>query len=462
MRIHLPVYYTSLFFYSVWLLILCTACQQRQQKQAFITSTTSQLNKTVEIRKTGKRYQFYRNGKPYFVKGASGRQRLDLVRAAGGNSIRTYSTSGLDTLLDRAQALDLSVAVGIYVGRELEGFDYKDKKAVRQQKEEIKKKVNLYKNHPAVLCWIVGNEPDIVSKNRNRLWSAINELIDSIHQWDPNHPVTVAVNTSSAYELLKRSPKIDFVAVNTFGHVADFEKNFKYDKPYLYTEWGSLGPWESKKTYWQAPLEETVPEKYIRIRDAYHYILKDTIHCLGSYVFYWGQKQEITPTWYSFFLENGAKTSLVDLMYDLWSKKSPENYAPKLDSFLINGSGSSLRKELQAGHTYKALINSKDIEHDPLQYHWEILPEGPFTVFQLDAGYVEVRPKSIPDVVIQNNGNELIFKTPTQSGAYRLFVQVFDGHGGGAYANMPFFVVNNQLTDHLYIKPTTYSSSKYK
>ncbi|MFN7120363.1 MAG: glycoside hydrolase family 2 TIM barrel-domain containing protein [Saprospiraceae bacterium] len=437
---------TLLLFLGATLLGACW--QENKTESAYSQSVTNKTYNAskVEIRKTGTRYQLFRDGKPYFIKGASGRTNLAMIKEAGGNSIRTYTADALDTLLERAHALDLSVAVGLYVGRELEGFDYHDKKAVQQQKERIRATVNRYKNHPAVLCWIVGNEPDIVTKNDKRLWLAINDLVDLIHQLDPDHPVTIAVHTSSANTVLERCPNIDFVAVNTFGHVADFAQNFKYDKPYLYSEWGSLGPWESKKTYWQAPLEESVQGKYVRIRYAYNYILKDSIRCLGSYVFYWGQKQEVTPTWFSFFLENGAKTMLVDIMYELWSQQKPPNYAPILDSLLINNEGSSLRRELQAGQKYNAIISSLDPENEPLTYNWEIIPEGPFTEFQMGIGYVEVRPRPLPDLILHKNKNTITFKAPEQTGAYRLLVQAYDEHQGGAYANMPFFVVNNLLT----------------
>ena len=41
-----------------------------------------------------------RGGEPYFVKGAGGEKHLDELVAAGGNSIRTWTTNGLDEILD--------------------------------------------------------------------------------------------------------------------------------------------------------------------------------------------------------------------------------------------------------------------------------------------------------------------------------------------------------------------------
>jgi hypothetical protein len=42
----------------------------------------------------------------------------------------------------------------------------------------------------------------------------------------------------------------------------------------------------------------------------------------------------------------------------------------------------------------------------------------------------------IPD----NPGSEVQIQSPLKPGAYRLFVYAHDGHGRGAYANIPFYV----------------------
>src|SRR3954462_6832608 len=44
----------------------------------------------VEVTKAGEGYRLLRDGKPFFIKGAGGRDALDRLAAAGANSVRTW------------------------------------------------------------------------------------------------------------------------------------------------------------------------------------------------------------------------------------------------------------------------------------------------------------------------------------------------------------------------------------
>ena len=67
----------------------------------------------VELVRTADGWQLQRDGKPFFVKGAGGTERLDLLAAAGANSVRTWGGDNLTPLLDEAQKNGLTVTVGI-------------------------------------------------------------------------------------------------------------------------------------------------------------------------------------------------------------------------------------------------------------------------------------------------------------------------------------------------------------
>src|SRR5690242_14344884 len=83
---------------------------------------------TVTIAKKNQGYELLRDGKPYYIKGAGGTQYLDVLAAAGGNSIRTW---GVDPkVLDQAQAKGLTVLMGLHVGLPRAGFDYGDAQRV--------------------------------------------------------------------------------------------------------------------------------------------------------------------------------------------------------------------------------------------------------------------------------------------------------------------------------------------
>src|ERR1041384_4850801 len=77
---------------------------------------------TVEVKKKGRQYNLYRNGEPYFIKGAGGYKNFERLKDCGGNSVRLWSTVGAKEYLDKAQALGLTVTLGLDMGHERRGF----------------------------------------------------------------------------------------------------------------------------------------------------------------------------------------------------------------------------------------------------------------------------------------------------------------------------------------------------
>lgn len=72
----------------------------------------------VEIKKETGKFRLYKNGEPYFIKGAVGWNFLEELSDAGANSLRTSPK-----LLDVAHRLGLSVLVNLPVAAERSGFD---------------------------------------------------------------------------------------------------------------------------------------------------------------------------------------------------------------------------------------------------------------------------------------------------------------------------------------------------
>ena len=136
---------------------------------ALVLATCSSANEEemspikVEIIRTNTGYQLLRGGEPYEIHGA-GMGVDDIARFAsrGGNSIRTWNTMGeyQDTraLLDAAQEHGITVALGLPMRAERHGFDYNDTEAVAAQLEIIRGEVLKYRDHPALLAWLIGNE----------------------------------------------------------------------------------------------------------------------------------------------------------------------------------------------------------------------------------------------------------------------------------------------------------------
>ncbi len=410
-------------------------------------SSAKQVPMKVEIIETDGNFQLLRGGKPYQVKGA-GIASLDLKGLVqfGGNSVRTWAVDHhaepAQKLLDRAHAMGITVSLCLEFGKERMDFDYNDASLVAKQLEENTARVKKYKDHPALLTWIVGNEVNLEYTNP-KVFDAINDTAKMIKEIDPNHPTTTAIagfDRKALADIKERAPDLDFVSFQMYADIVNLPKYIKeagYDKPYFVTEWGSVGHWEVWSTKWGAPVENTSSEKASNYAKSYLKVLD--LHrdkAIGNYVFLWGQKQEKTPTWYGMFLASGEKTEAVDVMHFIWNDRWPENRVPRISPITLNKKGAFDNVFLSSGEKYIAAVEAVDAEGDTITYSWEVRAESISDAVGGDA-------ESIPQLVeglIKNQDATIELVAPTESGAYRLFVYAFDGHNNAAHANIPFYV----------------------
>jgi hypothetical protein len=383
-----------------------------------------------------------RGGKPYFIKGAGGTNYIDRLAKYGGNSIRTWDTRDGAEILNKALSLRLTVTLGLNVARERHGFNYDDTAAVKKQLETLRGEVRKYRNYPALLIWGIGNELNLEYKNP-KVWDAVNDIAKMIHEEDPAHPATTmlaGVNKKEIDLIKARCPALDLLSVQVYGGLASVPQQLSaagWQGAYMVTEWGPTGHWEGPQTPWKASIEETSSQKATVYKSRYEASIKKDSHCLGSYVFLWGQKQERTPTWYGLFTEAGEESEVVDVMYYLWTGNWPKNRAPHLDSVLLNGKKATDIIYLQPGKKYPITAFAKDPNGDKLVERWELLPES---TDLKNGGDRESRPVQIPSLVTNKKGKNAVLKTPQKEGAYRLFLYVSDGHNKVATANLPFYV----------------------
>lgn len=402
----------------------------------------------VSIHEGPEGYRLLVNGQPFVVRGAGlveGSQ--EELAARGGNSFRTWST-GTDrervlAMLDRARRNGLMVAMGIEVARERHGFDYDDAASVRRQWERIREEVRLYRHHPAVLAWVVGNELNLESRNP-RVWNAVNDIAVMIHQEDPRHPVMTTLagfDPALAMQIRTRAPALDLIGIQLYGDIVALRDKLaqsRWTGPYIVTEWGPTGHWESPRTAWNAPIEGDASTKAGWLLERYQrHIASDTRQGLGSYVFLWGDKQERTPTWYGLFLREGQSTPGVDAMQYLWTGRWPANRAPSITPITLERKRAEESVVLRPGQAAAAQVESRDAEEDPLSFRWRLLEESTATSVGGDA---EPAPARVRLVANETEPGTLRFRAPARIGNYRLFVEVHDGKGHAAYANFPFRV----------------------
>jgi len=403
----------------------------------------------VELKKSEGRYRLFVNGEEFYVKGAGCEfGPCDLVALHGGNSIRTWRVdNGISTgreVLDKAWENGLMVMMGLDVARERHGFDYDDEAAVARQLENIKKDVIELKDHPALLGWGIGNELNLRYTNK-KVWDAVNNIAKMIKEVDGNSVVTTmlaGIGRDEVEYIRDNCPYLDFISVQMYGDIVNLEQRLAeagYAGPYLVTEWGATGHWEMPETEWGSPIEQSSTEKADAIKKRYEKaILSDPANCLGSYVFLWGQKQERTPTWYGLFTEKGENTEAINVMEYLWTGEWPEQMAPRILNAKIKDKGGRFDNvRLKENTVYTAIV---DVDYSgvcDIAARAEILPEP---VEVSDGGDFEQRPQSIEGLVLSATPSEIIFRSPSMNGSYRLFVYITDGNSNTGTINIPFLI----------------------
>jgi len=342
----------------------------------------------VEIKQADDGWQLIRDGKPYAIKGAGGdwhlaedggRRHLELLVAAGGNSIRTWGV-GEETkaLLDLAHELGLTVTVGLWLGHERHGFDYNDLDQVAEQKDKVREAVLTFKDHPAVLAWGVGNEMEGYEAGDNAaIWSHVEAVAAMVKRLDPHHPtmtVIAEIGGRKLESIHKLCPSIDIVGINTYAGAASIPDRYakaEITKPYIVTEFGPPGTWEVGANAFGAPVEQTSTAKGPVYAKVYKALSDDAANCLGSYAFLWGAKVEATTTWFGMFLPDGSKLAAVDAMTEAWSGKKPDNLCPTIHAIAVDGD-----YETKPGAQVTIALDASDPEGKPLKVAWSLFAES--------------------------------------------------------------------------------------
>lgn len=385
------------------------------------------------------------NSQDFYVRGAGGIDEMDLVKSIGGNTVRTWGIENAQEVLDEAHEKGLKVMLGFWIQHERHGFDYNDEGKVKSQLESCRRAVQKYKDHPALLMWGLGNEYELQYAN-TKVWKAVNDIAEMVQEEDPNHPtctVTAGTNDVKLKYVMEVLTAIDIYGINTYGNIGnvkDVLKKGNFEGPYMITEWGPTGHWESPKTKWASSIEQTSTEKAASYLNRYQEsIASQEKQCIGSFVFLWGQKQEYTSTWYGMFTDDGMPTEAIDELQFCWSGEYPANRAPKLDSVHFENSKQIKNLVLVPGQKYDLEIFATDREGDKLTYKWELYQES---TDLKSGGDAEDKPPLIYGKVKGASKSEIKLKAPLTEGRYRLFVFMND-QKKVAYMNIPFYVEND-------------------
>jgi hypothetical protein len=137
---------------------------------------------------------FVRDGKPYFPIGTYGAQPSDYPY---------LKECGYDFVVGGADHLDAAEEAGLLVAI---GFHGDDEAYLKHLEETIQE----YKDHPAVLCWMLADEPGY---NRMDLLN-MHRAYELVHRIDPIHPSYLVITNRAFYETFGRC--CDVLAIDTY------------------------------------------------------------------------------------------------------------------------------------------------------------------------------------------------------------------------------------------------------
>jgi len=196
-----------------------------------------------------------------------------LMKEMGVNTIRLYqahenSTEVKQVISDLYKLYGIRTLLGDWLGFwEYPCPFYGDKCFQDKIMQRVTEMVNLYKDEPGVLGWILGNENNYSCLGHVNPWSSpevdlepdpqkqkalrakiyysfVNEISKQVHKLDPNHPVGLGNGELVGLESANRfCQDVDFVACiiyrgKTFGNLFK-SLRMTFDKPLLLAEFGA-------------------------------------------------------------------------------------------------------------------------------------------------------------------------------------------------------------------------------
>lgn len=425
---------TKIIVWSCLVFTMAACCNTQQEKGVIVSQKENHWQISID-------------GRPVYINGVGGTNRLDVAAASGANAFRTWGgdVSEIQKNCQLASKNHMYIMQGIYLPKD--SILYTDPQFREEKMEEVVLLAQTFKNDTNIFAWGIGNEIELANAaNTPAAWQFVDSLAVLMKSVDNRHLVSTVIshNPKALDMIAKYAPNLDFVGINSYGDILNVKNivaESDYLGPYLITEWGPTGWWETRLTDWKAPVEQTSEQKRIVYEERYKNAVASDARCMGSFVFLWGQKEERTPTWFSMFVEddvpglplNGEKTPMVEAMERVWKKKEPMQTAPVIKRLTINGL--DYNPYIGINEKIDAVVEVADRENDRLTFVWEILKEATITA---TGGAYEPRPDRVGEVITTEiNQLEVVVGT---EGYYRLYVYVLDNTGYVATANIPFAV----------------------
>ncbi len=196
-------------------------------------------------------------------------REMSLLKAMGGNAIRTYvgitprwvrhihERYGIYTILNHALGRYGVTAGGVYY----ENTDYSDPRARAVLVAEVEELVSEFKDTPGVLMWLLGNEnnyglvwssaetEDLPEEEANtvrarHMYTLFGEVARRVKEIDPTRPVAMANGDLQYLDIIAEEvPDLDIFGTNVYRGVSfgDLFEEVRdvLDRPVMFTEFGA-------------------------------------------------------------------------------------------------------------------------------------------------------------------------------------------------------------------------------
>ena len=411
-----------------------------------------------------------KNGNSFFINGAVMHHevsRPELLKKIGGNVVRVKADL---ELIRKAYDSGLYAYVNLPIVHQRDGMDWDCEAQVKDLEMKIIEVVNKLKHHPGIMMWSLGNEHAITPGSEvfeggynKSVWQKLDNIAKKIKRVDPDHLVGYAVSPFNVEgklnEIVEYSQNLDYIGLNTYENLNEnlLTANSVWEKPILITEWGIDGWWNKNwKGHWSAREESTSFEKS-RLIDERCRILENAKNlCVGGIVFYWGDRDEQSSTYWGLLHENRA-TDSVGALASVWGGdlsrvlpldlKKPNIEDPngaklqKSEFYRAKKNGYRAKSEspsfgLVGGQLYEASVLLENASERDIEYNWEIRNGLGKMVYGKSISELVL----LEGLIVGEEGARIAFRAPNENGVYRLHAFAAEGEDYVAYSNTIFTV----------------------
>jgi hypothetical protein len=375
-------------------------------------------------------WQLTVDGRPYFVKAVTydpavmdPATSLPDVRRLGANTVRDWGTDDnalTASFFAAAQQNGIRVIAGFWLDTNqnwLTNTAYQN-----QQLATITSTVAKYKDSSAVLMWDVGNEVMLnASSDAQRVAYAqyIERVTKAIHQIDPNHPVTSTDAITGYWNFYQQyAPSLDVLGLNTYSGIAGAQSYWEtgndgraFTKPYILTETGPLGWWAGESPQdangqTLQPSDTATAQHYV---DAWNSILDAKGEDLGGAMFHYTNETDIQATWFS-INPGGLTRASYYALASIWGGSVGSDRPPVVSSMTVPAT-------VTAGRPFTISAPATDPDGDAMTWSVE------------DTSSTLAELVHATTVASSGANGTLTVTAPTQTGVWRFYVYVTDGHG---------------------------------